>query len=144
MPGCPVAVARFNRASTDSRPLGLFVPALLIAGKTGKMKVFEATISALACGLDVIPCGQVIDPLKLAALAILVMQPGKYHSRSANTALPALKLKGASLASVFVLREFAQTITVLLQCLVAVSKSAIRAAVNSPKRRSPPRRTGPR
>jgi hypothetical protein len=47
--------------------------------------------------------------------------------------LPGLKLKCASLASVFVLREFAQTITVLLQCLVAV-------AVNSPKRRGRPSR----
>lgn len=86
------------------------------------MKVFEATISALACGLDVIPRGQVVDLLKLSAFAILIMQSGKYHSRSANTALPALKLKCASLASVFVLREFAQTITVLLQCLVALAK----------------------
>ncbi len=77
------------------------------------MKVFEATISALACGLDVIPCGQVGDPLKLSAFAILVMQSGKYHGLSANTALPALKLKCASLTPVFVLREFAQTITVL-------------------------------
>ncbi|WP_431695360.1 hypothetical protein [Rhizobium giardinii] len=112
------------QSSLDGQPraLGLFVPALLIAGKTDKMKVFEATISALACGLDVIPCGQVVDALKLSAFAILVMPSGKYHSRSANTALPALNLKCASLASVFVLREFAQMIAVLLQCLVAVAK----------------------
>ncbi|MGR9137156.1 hypothetical protein [Rhizobium leguminosarum] len=86
------------------------------------MKVFEATISALACGLDVIPCGQVFDRGKLTAFAVLVTQSGKNHSRVANTALSALKLKCSSLASVFVLRELAQTTFVLLQGLDVVAK----------------------
>ncbi|MHC2478464.1 hypothetical protein ACVIKP_000255 [Rhizobium leguminosarum] len=126
----PLGAVRLSgrRCSLQSIPdrqprlLGLFVPTLLIASETNKMKVFEATISALACGLDVIPCGQVFDRGKLTAFAVLVTQSGKNHSRVANTALSALKLKCSSLASVFVLRELAQTTFVLLQGLDVVAK----------------------
>lgn len=112
------------QSSFDRQPrlLGLLVPTLLIAGEANEMKVFEATISALACGLDVVPCGQVCDRGEQTAFAILVMESGKNHCRVTNSALPALKLERSSLSTVLLLREFAQAIVVLPQCLVVAGK----------------------
>ncbi len=100
----------FDRQPRRLRLLGL---TLLIAGETNKMKVFEATISALACGLDVIPCGQVCDCGEPVAFAIPVVKSRKNHGSLANTALPALKLECFPLSTVSVLRKFAQAMIAL-------------------------------
>ncbi|AGS22982.1 hypothetical protein REMIM1_CH03234 [Rhizobium etli bv. mimosae str. Mim1] len=124
----PLCRQSSHQPSFDREPRGLSLlgPTLLIAAKTNKMKIFEATISALACRLDVIPCGQVWDRREPVAFAILVMKSRKSHSGLANSASPALYLECFPLATVSVLRDFAQAITAPLQCLVDLAKSRSR------------------